>query len=387
VKILHLVEKYYPSVGGMQEVVKQLSERMAAKGHDVTVITSFEENRIASEHNRVSIVSFKITGNEVSGMQGDTKSFTTYLTENKFDVVVCFAAQQWTFDALIPVLTQLNCLKIFVPTGFSNLFNPAYKDYFKRMPEYMKLFHYNVFLSNTYRDIQFARLHNAPGITVIPNGASEEEFERESEINIRKLLNLPADEKIILHVGSLTGLKGHLEAALTYLLARLRSTSLLFISDNATAILPELNRSRKFRLFKLLMPNKKIYAESFNREETIAAFKQSNLFLFPSKVECSPLVLFECMAASLPFATSDAGNAAEIISWSGGGIILPCIKDNQNYRRTNILKSAINIHKLMNDHGRMKLLSTSGYTAWKERFTWKNITLQYLNLYAKSDSI
>jgi glycogen synthase len=37
-KILHTVEFYSPSTGGAQEVVKQLSERMAEKGHVVTVI-------------------------------------------------------------------------------------------------------------------------------------------------------------------------------------------------------------------------------------------------------------------------------------------------------------------------------------------------------------
>ena len=39
-KILHTVEFYHPSVGGMQEVVKQLSERLVRLGHNVTVATS-----------------------------------------------------------------------------------------------------------------------------------------------------------------------------------------------------------------------------------------------------------------------------------------------------------------------------------------------------------
>jgi L-malate glycosyltransferase len=34
-KILHCVESYYPSIGGMQAVVRQLSERLVKMGHEV----------------------------------------------------------------------------------------------------------------------------------------------------------------------------------------------------------------------------------------------------------------------------------------------------------------------------------------------------------------
>ncbi|MFH1005826.1 MAG: hypothetical protein V1781_10125 [Bacteroidota bacterium] len=44
-KILHTVESYYPSVGGMQEVVKQISEQLVKMGHSVTVATGFHVDR------------------------------------------------------------------------------------------------------------------------------------------------------------------------------------------------------------------------------------------------------------------------------------------------------------------------------------------------------
>ena len=39
-KILHTVESYLPARHGMSEVVRQVSERLVAKGHEVTVATS-----------------------------------------------------------------------------------------------------------------------------------------------------------------------------------------------------------------------------------------------------------------------------------------------------------------------------------------------------------
>lgn len=39
-RILHVSPYYYPSVGGLQRHIRALSERLAARGHDVTVVTS-----------------------------------------------------------------------------------------------------------------------------------------------------------------------------------------------------------------------------------------------------------------------------------------------------------------------------------------------------------
>ena len=69
-KILHAVESYFPAVGGMQEVVKQLSERMAKNGYDVTVVTRKHEARDFSKKNGVKIIDFNISGNLVNGIIG-----------------------------------------------------------------------------------------------------------------------------------------------------------------------------------------------------------------------------------------------------------------------------------------------------------------------------
>jgi hypothetical protein len=44
-KILHLVESYLPA-RMVWEVVTQLSTRLVEKGHQVTVVTSYDERRI-----------------------------------------------------------------------------------------------------------------------------------------------------------------------------------------------------------------------------------------------------------------------------------------------------------------------------------------------------
>jgi len=82
------------------------------------------------------------------------------------------------------------------------------------------------------------------------------------------------------------------------------------------------NRSEAFK-----KDHKRIMVKHLTRIETIAAYREADLFLFPSNIEGgASIVLFESMAASLPFLATDVGSAKEIVSY-GGGVLLPTEKD------------------------------------------------------------
>lgn len=67
------------------------------------------------------MVGFNIKGNLANGLNGEVDRYRAYLLENQFDIISFFAAQQWTFDAAIPLLPEIKAKKVFVPTGFSGL--------------------------------------------------------------------------------------------------------------------------------------------------------------------------------------------------------------------------------------------------------------------------
>src|SRR4051812_49155486 len=106
----------------MQEVVRQLSERLISIGHEVTVVTTKLSSRKVSQLNGVKIREFEISGNKVRGIKGDAESYRQFLINSDYDVITFFAAQQWTFDAAIPILDKLKAKLVFVPTGFSGLY-------------------------------------------------------------------------------------------------------------------------------------------------------------------------------------------------------------------------------------------------------------------------
>ena len=75
-RILLTVEHYMPSVGGSQEVVKQIAERLVLRGHDVTVATTHLPERADTDINGVHIAPFPIAGNVVLGITGPAEQRT-----------------------------------------------------------------------------------------------------------------------------------------------------------------------------------------------------------------------------------------------------------------------------------------------------------------------
>ncbi|CAG5007973.1 D-inositol-3-phosphate glycosyltransferase [Dyadobacter sp. CECT 9275] len=383
-KILHTVESYLPARHGMSEVVRQLSEGLVALGHDVTVATSTNNKRTETAIRGVKVVSFNISGNMVRGITGSKDNYIKFVKEGNFDIITCFAAQQWATDLLFPHLSSILAKKIFVPTGFSALNDPTYSEYFIKMTDWLNTFDINVFLSDTYKDIQFARDNQIRNTTIIPNGASAQEFANLSEPYLRKKLNIPKSSLLILHVGSFTGIKGHFEAIQIFLKARIRNATLLFIGQNQEKIIEKLGRKQRYIISPIarLLKNKIILSLELGREDTVQAFKEADIYLFPSQVECSPIVLFEAAAAGLPFLSTDVGNATEIARWTSGGIIIPTrFKGDRGF--ADIEEGAKLLEKLSNDKPLRLEMSAKARHAWEQKFTWEKIVSQYELLYQK----
>ncbi len=127
------------------------------------------------------------------------------------DAILIMAAQQWSFDALWPVLDHIKARKVFIPCGFSGLFEPDFAEYFKELPGILKKFDHLVFNAEKYRDIDFVRDIGLSNFTVLPNGISEADFEQEADDQFRRKLAIPDDAFLFLTVGNPIEAKGHRE--------------------------------------------------------------------------------------------------------------------------------------------------------------------------------
>jgi glycosyltransferase involved in cell wall biosynthesis len=384
--ILHTVEFYSPSVGGAQEVVKQISERLVKRGHNVTVATSKLRNRTQSTINGVNIVEFDVSGNFSRSYSGEIDRYKDFILNSEFDVMMNYAAQQWATDLVLPLLNKISAKKVFVPCGYSGLFLSEYHEYFENMKTWLKQYDKCIYLSKNYRDINFAKENGITNDVWIPNGAGEDEFNAMSTFDIKSFLRIPPNHFLIIHVGSHTGAKGHKEAIEIFKKAKIPHSTLLIIANNfGGGCTNSCHRSEKFYRWNpyARILDKNIIIKSLSREETVAAYQSADLFLFPSNIECSPIVLFECMASRTPFLTTDVGNAREIISWSQSGILLPTIKDSKGYSHADIMQSKKSLEEIYHNPAKLSAMQDTGFHSWQKRFSWEKIACQYEELYSK----
>lgn len=414
-RILLACEFYYPSVGGVQEVIRQVAEGLVAKGHAVTVATSHMAERPSRVHNGVAIEEFRVSGNTVRGMSGDVDGYRQYLVAGDYDVLMVKAAQQWTFDAMVAVLDQIPRPKVFIPCGFSSLYEPAYGDYFREMPEALAKFDHLIFYASDYRDVNMARDHGLTSFSIVPNGASRREFEVPRDPEFRGRMGIAEEAFVVLTVGRPGYAKGHWDLANAFALADFgRGRAALIMNGTVTreprkAITPrrvaracvELVRpyARPVKRFLLrkppwpkdpiepiksvlrrvnrARPAKVAMVKDLPRAEVVQAYLNSDLFVFASHIEYSPLVLYEAAAAGLPFLTVPVGNAQEIAEWTGGGVVCPAARDERGYTQVDPAVLAEKISGLAADRPLLANLGQTGHQAWLERFTWETIVDKY----------
>lgn len=396
--------------------MRQIAEQLVARGHQVTVATTRLPARDFQTLNGVDIKEFAVSGNLVSGMVGEVERYREYVVASDFDALMIMAAQQWTFDALWPVLDRIKYPKVFMPCGFSGLYEPAYTKYFQHMPEVLRKIDHLVFHSTRYRDIDFARERGIEHFSVIPCGASAGWFNVAVDASFRARHGIPEQSFLFLTVGSFTGLKGHLALANAFSRLELAEGqhATLILNGNDVPLLDTsmgglfgkvvglirthgLQYSFRHILKKALgtgptpqkiasrvnksQPNKLVLVTNFPRPELTQAFMAADLFVFASNIEYSPLVLFESAAAGTPFLSVSVGNSDEIARWTGAGVICPSTVDQRGYTRVDEGVLAQSMAELMQQRDRLAELGATGKKNWSERFTWGKITTQYEHIF------
>jgi L-malate glycosyltransferase len=438
-RILFCCEFYAPSVGGAQEVVRQVSERLAERGHQVSVATSKLAGRNDRTINGVRVEGFAISGNAVRGFEGEVGRYQQFLLHSQFDIMMNYAAQQWATDLVLPLLERLSCVKILNPCGFSSLYEPLYAQYFRQMPKFMNQYDHLIFCGSHYRDVGFARAHGVEKMSIVPNGASEEEFTRERDLSFRKRHDIGSDDLFFLTVGNLVESKGHLDVANAFLAADFEGRpATLVLNGNECRYAEQRSafngmRHKVAEYYRAVQQihdargpgaacahvlhgiankmgmrtgtyaaarktfredmrtvidkihrqgsRKRILMTDLPRPELVQAYMNADLFVFASHIECSPLVLFESAAAGIPFLSVPVGNAEEIASWTGAGVICPAPEDEKGYTVPQPDVLADYMSRLTKDQEQLRLRGVAGKKKWSEEFTWGHITGRYEQLF------
>jgi glycosyltransferase involved in cell wall biosynthesis len=188
----------------------------------------------------------------------------------------------------------------------------------------------------------------------------------------------------------LYGEKGHLDTLRVF--KRLPVSKATFISVGPTRPddgnyktfaeqASQVNSRRKFLGKRVVM------VDGDAREDIRDLLKMSDVFVFLSNIECSPLVLFESAAAGVPFVATPAGNSAEIAEWTGAGVIVKAHPSHNSRVVADQKDSLIKLSRLAHSRKLRLELGRAGKKAWQEKYTWERLTKEYLTLYDEMVSL
>jgi glycosyltransferase involved in cell wall biosynthesis len=351
------VERYAPAIGGAERVAQRVSEGLAARGHEVHVLTGATPG--PDELNGAHVHRLPVTGNEVRGIHGDGDAVLETIDRLQPDLVFNYAAQTWATDCCRPLLErEARPHMVLAPCGFSGLHNRRYASYFADMPTRLRRYDGLILHSTVYQDWDFAARADVERMFVVPNGA-------DSPASGETLRSQTSGRLLAVTVGSHVYSKGHREFARAIrALGRRRPLTGVIVAPERHGLdalrgcqLACRTRARKqgdgLRVLDGTAP---VVAAD--------ALAAADLFLFTSRVECAPLVILEAMAASTPWVSYDVGNVSEL----PGGLVAGDF--------TQLLDNAGRI--LDGSHPE---LGAQGHAAWQSEHRWEDIVGRYESVF------
>ena len=348
-KILYCGELYYPSIGGVQKHLQIISEYSVSKGFDAEIATTVIKNRNFNNLNKIKINEFNISGNFIKGYSGDILDYQNFLLKRKFDIILFYAAQQWTFDLALPILHLIKGKKIFLPCGFSKFNNYLYYPYYSLLKKKILNINKVICFSKKYQDyIILKKYHN---IDIIPNGGSKSK--------IKKIL-YKDDILRILNVSNMNYSKNQIMILIImFFIKRKVQLSFIFSKKNLYFYLFDIF----FQILKLLKKNINIkYFINLSQAEILNHYKKNDLFLFTSKIECSPIVILDSLNNNLNFISYDVGNVKEL---------------SKKYKIGFVTNSLTKIIKLITLYNKKKKINIKHYP------TWDKSNKKYLDIFKK----
>ena len=360
-KILICTEFFYPHIGGVEKHSQVLANYFVNKNHQVHIATTFIKNR--NKLKNLNIKQFKIKGNIVKGFSGDILKYQNFLINNKYDLIFFNAAQQWSFDLALPIIDKILSRKILFPCGFSRLKNILYAPYFSYLKKKVSFFDSIICSHKKALDYKFFKKITSKKVDIIHNG-SEVVKSSYSKNMLYKKYKINKSYKIICNISNIKYLKGQDRCINIFDKIKTNNTVLFLIGNNMNPIYTKLINYlvKKFN-HKNKIRNKKIILLHTTYIEARTILNYSDLFLFTSRVEYDPLVIYESIISKTKFVSYGVG--------------LVKYHDEKNGFVSN------NINHLINKTDELLLNKDKQLLDNNNQFLWSTILAKYEKIFLK----
>lgn len=334
-RIMFAVPCYWPSQDGVTIITSYLAKGLAAKGHDVFVVTSAGNGGLQTlpeeeEHDGVKIDRMRIYTRWPLVIRGrdresTPKAYLRYIKEYAPDVLIAVCAQTWTLDWLLPHLKELDCVKVFYSHGYSgwntqapiveylkkrNLLGAwmAYKAgrYYRRLHRYIGLFERAIYLSEDSNAAVYARQHGLTNGRVLKNAIDDRFFEE----NMRHRYE-EKDCISYLFVANYNRNKNQEMLIRAFAAAKIKKSRLILVGFEENSYYEYLQEVIR-EVLTDQSEKEVVFYTHVSRDTVVDLYRTSDVFTCSSLSEIYPIVAHEAAATGMPIVSTDVGIYAKI---------------------------------------------------------------------------
>ena len=332
---------------------------------DVYIFSDTGETYIekCGKEDRVTVYWMK--GIPIPGRQAYYKELNKFLSANKYDLVWALDDSQLT-TVLVSKYCKKNKIKFVLWQGMYE----NYPEKWKRILQYvfdftlLKTLRSNTkyTISKTTSAQKYLVDKNFPKGCVIPVGLDVKNFQNSVSIDFRKKLNIPKNIKILLYVGKVEERRKPIFCMDVFkrVQAKYNNVCLVYVG----------NGPMKDEVHDYVENNKisnVFFIDKIAQKELPSLYKESELFILPTKYEIFGMVLMEAMYFGTPVITYKAAGPIDVISNGQDGIIM----DNFNIDDW----AGKIIRYLENDEKKTKGIKCEEKI--KEKYLWNNVAKNY----------
>ena len=177
-RILHTANTYAPSLDGVAEVVRNISERLAKRGHEVHIATSAIRSADSyTDLRRVRVHRFSVRGNLAFGMNGGVEKYSDFVRNGRWDILVNHGLHTWPTDALLDQIGAYPWPSILVTHGLVDE-HPSFREYYSMIPRHISNYYKWIRVSGCSGEAAYSKAFNLPMPPIITNGVDMDEWAR-----------------------------------------------------------------------------------------------------------------------------------------------------------------------------------------------------------------
>lgn len=370
-RILHTAATYAPSLDGVAEIVRNISERLALRGHEVHVATAtVDSHHSHAELSGVHVHRFNIRGNLAFGMHGDVEKYREFVRSGNWDILVNHCLHNWPTDALLHNIGIYPWPSVLVTQGLLDE-HPSLQAYYSTVPRHLSAYFKWVRVSNCTGELSFAKRFNIPVPPVITNGVDMNEWRR-PPLGLRQAWDI-GKKLWVLNISNHSPVKNH--GGYYKLADCLRNPTTRFTLIAGTYPMNRWGLGRfgvsggcayQCRLRAILPGSRVDLRLNIPRYEVVSAIQEADVIVSTSRKEANSVAILEGMAAGKPWVCFDVGSARE----NQGGIVARNLNDMADIT-AELLRNA----ELRNT------LGAAGRAQVAAKHDWDKIVDQYEELY------